>query len=221
LSLLVLSNGAIELVFGNIDFKSYHSSTNLSRFWTDEANSIYIKPPSPEVDAAWDNLSLEGLEMATVTADQARALGHDLNMIAKVPESWGLGPDRYFAQIQVFHLIHCLDEMRKQMHYDYYHKAMFGDNPPQDVHNHKAHCIHVLLENLVCQASSSIIVHNWRKTFHVPYADFHPQRQCRNFDALWEAGRDAAIPDYRPKWRKLQIPSGATVLPAPTPRLYP
>ena len=42
------------IVFSSLDMKTLHLSTNLSRFWTDEANSIYIQPPSPEVDAAWD-----------------------------------------------------------------------------------------------------------------------------------------------------------------------
>jgi len=194
---------------------------NMSRFWTLEAESIYIRPPSPEVDAAWDELSLENLEMTTITSEQARALGRDVNILSKVPESWGLGPDRYFAQVQVFHLIHCLDEVRKQMHYDHYHLERFGKDPPVEFVNHKNHCVHVLLENLLCQAGSDIVLHNWRETFHVPLADFHPPRQCRNFDALWDSAKERAIPDYKAKWRKLQIPEGATVLPAPTPRLYP
>lgn len=49
------------------------------------------------MDAAWDRLSLEKLEMTTITGNQARVLGHNLSILSKVPKSWGLGIDRYFA----------------------------------------------------------------------------------------------------------------------------
>ena len=79
----------------------------------------------------------------------------------------------------------------------------------------------MLLENLLCGASSEVITHNWRETYHVPIADFDPQpRQCRNFDALRGWASENAIGKYKAKWVKLQVPEGAVVLPAPTPRLY-
>ncbi len=164
---------------------------------------------------------METLEMTTISAEQARALGRDVSIMAKVPESWGLGKDRYFAQIHVFHLIHCLDSVRKQMHYDHYHLKKFGKNPPVEFVNHKNHCLHVLLENLMCQASSDIVVHHWRETYHMPLADFHPRRQCRNFDTLFNYAKQIAVPNYVPRWNKLQPPADAAILPAPTPRLYP
>jgi hypothetical protein len=182
--------------------------------------SIYLQAPGPEVDAAWNELSLEDFEMTTISADQARALGRDVKLLSKVPEDWGLGSDRYFAQIHVFHLIHCLDEVRKYIHYNHYHLEQFGKTPTPEFINHKNHCLHMLLENLMCQSSSDVITHNWRKTYHVPLADFDPPRQCRNFDALRTWGKEHAIPDYRSKWANLQVPSDAVVLPAPTPRLY-
>jgi hypothetical protein len=208
-----------ELIFPALNLQP---PTPRSRFWTNESTSIYIQPPSPQVDAAWDTLSLETLEMTTITASQARALGRDPSLLSGVPTSWGLGPDLYFAQVGVFHLIHCLDEIRKQMHYDYYHLSMFGKDPPVEFKNHKNHCVHVLLENLLCQASTDVVTHNWREGYTVPLADFHPEgRQCRNFDGLWEVAKERAIKDYRTGWRKLRPPEGAKILPAPTPRLYP
>ncbi|KAI9150856.1 Cyclochlorotine biosynthesis protein O [Paramyrothecium foliicola] len=207
-----------DVVFGDLGLA--HSSGHKSSWSTEEVNSTYLQAPSPEVDAAWDELSLEDLEMITISADQARALGRDVKLLSRVPEDWGLGPDRYFAQIQVFHLIHCLDAVRKWIHYDHYHLAKFGKNPPPEFMNHKNHCLHMLLENLLCQSSTDIITHNWRETYHVPIADFDPPRQCRNFDALRTWGKEHAIPNYRSKWVKLQVPSDAAILPAPTPRLY-
>jgi hypothetical protein len=195
---------------------------NASRFSTEEASSIYIEQPSPAVDAAWDELSLETLEMTTISRSQFFQLGHDLRLLARVPESWGLGADRYFAQIQVFHLIHCLDEVRKQMNYDYYYAKQYGElGPPPEFLAHKNHCLHMLLENLLCQSSSGVITHNWRETYHVPLADWKsPTRTCRNFDTLWDWVRSHAVPEYRETWGLLEVPSDAVVLPAPTPRIY-
>lgn len=65
---------------------------------------------------------------------------------------------RAALEVQVFHLIHCLDEVRKQMHYDHYHAPQHGKSgPPPEFMAHKNHCLHMLLENLLCQSSSGVI----------------------------------------------------------------
>lgn len=207
-------------MFGELDLRAIFRSGNKSQWSSDEVDSIYIRPPSAEVDEAWNKISLENQEMTTITSVQALALGYDLDLLAKVPEDWGLGKGRYFAQVEVFHLIHCLDEIRKQIYYDHYHFSKFGKTPPPEFINHKNHCMHMLLENLLCQSSSNIIVHNWRETYHVPLADFNAPRECRDFDALIDWGSRHAIPNYRSKWAKLDIPPEGVILPAPTPRLY-
>ena len=158
--------------------------------------------------------------MLTISEAEARALGREVSIMSKVPNSWGLGSDRYFAMVHVFHLVHCLDEMRKWAHYDHYHLPKYGRSPPETFWNHKNHCMYMLLENLLCQSPSDVIVHHWRETYTVPLADFNPPRQCRNFDALTAWAKERSIPNYRDKWVKLQIPTDAAILPAPTPRLY-
>lgn len=167
--------------------------------------------------------------MTAITASQVRALGRDPSLLSQVPSWWPIATNSnhppfpteplYFAQIHVFHLIHCLDELRKQVHWEHYYGQ--SRNKSAEFFNHKNHCLHILLEELMCKASSEIITHNWRETYHVPIADFDPQpRQCRDFDRLRDWGEKHAIRDYRTNWAKLQIPEGATVLPAPDPRLY-
>jgi hypothetical protein len=50
-----------------------------------------------------------------VNSNEAARLGRDPNVIVKAPEDWGFGKDAYPAQIDVFHEIHCLNMLRKEM----------------------------------------------------------------------------------------------------------
>ena len=82
---------------------------------TNETTSIYIQDPRPEVDAAWDRIAADSGPIITINSDEARKLGRDPDVIVKAPEDWGFGEDAYPAQIDVFHEIHCLNMLRKEM----------------------------------------------------------------------------------------------------------
>ncbi|KAL1843346.1 hypothetical protein VTK73DRAFT_2867 [Phialemonium thermophilum] len=85
--------------------------------------SIWRQPPSPEVDRAWDDISTEGFEVITVPESAVVRSGKDPAVSLRAPRSWGAGEDAYVAQIDVFHQIHCLNELRKEMDYDYYYQS--------------------------------------------------------------------------------------------------
>src|SRR3569833_3693575 len=111
-------------------------------------STIWRQPPSPEVDEAWDYISTEGFEIITVSETDVVNSGKDPTISLKAPSSWGAGDDAYIAQVEVFHQIHCLNELRKEMDYEYYYKS-----PPDELHkSHKRHCIHMLLQSLMCSA---------------------------------------------------------------------
>jgi hypothetical protein len=99
------------------DFSLDHGETILnSTLWgMDETTSIYIQNPSPEVDAAWDYISSEAGSIITINSEEVRRLGRDPATIVKAPEDWGFGTDAFPAQIDVFHEIHCLNMLRKEM----------------------------------------------------------------------------------------------------------
>ncbi|CEJ86531.1 hypothetical protein VHEMI04131 [[Torrubiella] hemipterigena] len=83
--------------------------------------SIWRQPPSPAVDAAWDYISGEEFQVITVSASDVLLSGKDPSTTIQAPASWGDGPGAYIAQVEVFHQIHCLNELRKEMHRDYYY----------------------------------------------------------------------------------------------------
>lgn len=131
-----------------------------------------------------------------------------------MPLSWGHGPDAYFAQVDIFHIVHCLNEVRKEMWPEYYY-----DQPSdRSRREFKAHCMHILLQNLLCTADVGIISHNWvhnerfSKSKTMPFPDYNLVKKCRNFDALLEWTIDRRVLDWRSKWQQLQVPDDAIVL---------
>lgn len=65
--------------------------------------SIYLQPPSPEVDAAWKRIS--SLDPVAITADEVLALEKDPSTAVKFPESLGLGPEAFVAGPNAMHQI--------------------------------------------------------------------------------------------------------------------
>ena len=91
------------------------SIQNGTLWGSDETTSIYIQDPSPDVDAAWDHIAADSGPIITISSKEAVRLGRDPAVIVKAPENWGFGNDAYPAQIDVFHEIHCLNMLRKEM----------------------------------------------------------------------------------------------------------
>lgn len=178
--------------------------------------TIFRANPSPEVDAAWDLISAEGFEIIIVPSSSISLAGKDASNAVRVPTSWNRGTDAYIAQVDVFHQIHCLNELRKEIHSDYYYGPDFERST---LHiDHKKHCIHMLLQNLMCHADVEIIQHNWVHNAKIsepqtrPFPDFNTVKMCRNFDSLLDWAKDSAVKDLRGKWRDLIVPEGVEVI---------
>ncbi|KAK2616239.1 hypothetical protein QQS21_000874 [Conoideocrella luteorostrata] len=179
-------------------------------------SSIWRQPPSPEVDAAWDRISTEGYEIITVAASDVLKSGKSLDVSLKAPTSWRAADSgAYIVQVEVFHQIHCLNELRKEMNYDYYYKS-----PPDELHrSHKAHCLHMLLQSLMCTADVGIITHNWVHNNKIPepkirpMPDFNVVKKCADFDGLLNWTRETAVRDLERKFAELQYMQGEKVVP--------
>jgi hypothetical protein len=172
--------------------------------------SIWRQPPSAEVDSAWDFISTEGLELITVPSSAVLHSHKPLSKTIKAPDSWGYGSDAYLAQIEVFHQIHCLNELRKNIHYDHYYGAA---SPPDELHRaHVGHCIHMILQALTCAADVGVITHNWVRSEKVVepkvrvMPDFNVVKMCRDFDGLLDWAREKGVKGLKGKWRTLRYP---------------
>lgn len=171
----------------------------------DVNHSIFRQLPSPEVDAAWNNLS--NLNPIWVSSSDIRRMGKDPTTVAKYPSSFDLGDDAYAAELDSLHKIHCLNALRKEIHFDYYYGSKYPDGITPELHRaHTSHCLYVLLQHLMCEASTDIVTKEWVEGQLHPYPDFSINRQCGNFDAVmeWQADRRVSNDQFR-AWR---MPTG-------------
>jgi len=155
---------------------------------------IYREPPSPAVDEAWDRISRPGFFI--LNAEEIQRLGKDPSVSAKAPKQWGYGSNAYLAQVDVFHQIHCLNVLRREANYDYYFKHIYKDGPPSELHkSHFSHCLHILLQNLMCTANVDVYPFVWMETQDQgPFPDFNTRHQCRNFDNIMKWQQENEVP---------------------------
>ncbi|KAI3390387.1 hypothetical protein diail_9822 [Diaporthe ilicicola] len=195
------------------------------RLYSPSNISVYRGEPSSQTDAAWDDLASEAYEVILVDAETLRRAGYNPDHYFKAPESWsslqgrranGASEEDLFpVQIDVFHQIHCLNAVRKQMHSQYYFPESSEKRPDEMHWMHMRHCLHMVLQSLTCSADVDIVPHRWVEEDEVPFAQFGVTKKCRNFDNLRRWNRDNAVKDVRAVWPhdKKAMPAQAFVWP--------
>jgi hypothetical protein len=115
--------------------------------------------PDPKVNDAWEEL--DSILTFPISADDVRKLGKDPELAVKYPEEYGLGPDAYVAQLDVFHQIHCLNLLRHLAWAEYGRNESHGKKPYSDLHFiHVSHCTEILMQNILCTANTDVITFN-------------------------------------------------------------
>ncbi|KAE8446179.1 hypothetical protein EG329_012404 [Mollisiaceae sp. DMI_Dod_QoI] len=161
--------------------------------------------PNPEADAWWDELEL--LRTIPITRKEVLKLGKDPEIVAKFEDAyWGLGDDAYMAQVDVFHQMHCLNQLRKLIYPTYYNYSANTVHHADLWFVHLNHCVDVLAQNLMCTGNTDLYTLNWMETQGYPFPDFNINHQCRDFDALVEWRKREGV-DIE-KWVKMKKPEG-------------
>jgi hypothetical protein len=147
--------------------------------------------PFPALDDAWANITR--YPYVWVTEDDLRKKGKDPSISVKVPEDWDLGDEVYLAQTDMGHKIHCLDKLRKEIHFEYYYGSIFPAGKPSKLHqSHTTHCLQVLLQSLVCEASTEIIPFTWKEHSDRLFRD-PVRRKCGDFDGVVRWAKDHEV----------------------------
>ena len=175
-----------------------------TRYPADDPMAVFRLPPSPDVDAAWDRIS--DVQAILVTSADVRRLGKDPGKTVRAPESWGYGPDAHWAEINVFHEVHCLNSIRQALYPEYYRGKDNDTNPL--AWGHITHCLHNLVQSLMCSASADIVTYNWVEGKAKPVPDFNINRQCRDFESLLRWQNENKLPDPKAKWDDIHMPGG-------------
>jgi hypothetical protein len=170
----------------------------------DHGTSIYRQAPSPEVDAAWDYLTHQ-LPHAISKEDVVK-LGKDPRMTAKWPEEWGFGPESYIAELDIVHTVHCLNAIRRDVHWRHYFGDTYPDGKFPELHRtHTDHCINIILQNLMCNANGDIVTNVWVEGQDHPFPDFNVNKRCRDYNTFIDWHHKTQITDME-KYLEMRIP---------------
>ena len=145
-----------------------------------------------------------------ITAAEVRAIGKNPDTAVKLPDDYGYGPDAYLGAIEVFHHIHCLDKLRKEISYKHYWEKGEGPAPGTAMHEaHTSHCIDVLAQALRCTGSVDIVTFNWVEGRDMMFPDFENNKVCRDFDTLLGWVDENGVKMGEDNLRALKPPAGA------------
>jgi hypothetical protein len=149
--------------------------------------------PDRKVDEAW--ISLDTIRTFPLTAEDVMKLGKDPTITVKYPEEYGLGPDAYVGQLDVFHQLHCLNLLRELAWAEYGRNETHGKKPFSDLHwLHVSHCTDLLLQNIQCTGNMDVLTFNWLEGELWPWPNFYVNHQCRDFDAIVKWQDENALP---------------------------
>ena len=172
----------------------------------DMDHSIFRAPPSPEVDAAWERVG--NLWPHVIHTDDVIRLGKDPSKTARWPLDWGFGPEAHVAGLDVLHTIHCLNAIRRDVHWRHYYIEKYPDGVFPELHRiHTDHCLHVILQNLMCSATADIFTNAWVEGQVHPFPDFNVNKKCRNFDAILEWHERTVVRNMT-KYAEMRMPQG-------------
>ncbi|KAJ6578017.1 hypothetical protein B0H19DRAFT_1122111 [Mycena capillaripes] len=146
--------------------------------------SIYRGTPTPELDDAWDRISVD-VRPTRIDKSVLPKIGkEETSSLVKFREEDGGG---FMGGTEVFHQLHCLNLLRKYTYHEYYEKFDHSfQEKPDTVRAHVDHCTEMLRMNLICSADVGMITYEWVQNWTVPYPDFSTVHQCRDFDAILE-----------------------------------
>jgi len=123
-------------------------------------------------------------------------LGKDPSKAARFPDDWGFGPEAYMAELDVMHTIHCLNAVRRDVHWRHYFGEKYPDGVFPELHRvHTDHCLYIVLQDLMCHATADMITTPWVDGQLNPFPDFNINRKCRDFEGIVRWHEQTAVTD--------------------------
>jgi hypothetical protein len=142
-------------------------------------------PPGSEAEEKWE--SFESIPIILLTAEEISLLGKDPETAVRFPDSSSViassSKRKYMAAPDVYHKIHCLNEIRKMTFANYSPEgfAALKKHYTDFTWIHMRHCVDMLLQDLQCHADTDVVTYKWVDTQRWPQADFSINKKCRNW----------------------------------------
>ncbi|KAI9733819.1 MAG: hypothetical protein M1818_007086 [Claussenomyces sp. TS43310] len=143
--------------------------------------SKYQGPPTDETDEAWDQL-YNAVGISRIDKMSAMQLP---NHTAPIPGD----SDHYIVGLDVFHQIHCLNNLRQLIWPERYQSLEQHVSDPADHEehiNHLDHCVDSLRQSLMCHSDISTLWWEWIPSNQRTLAHADTTHTCRNFDKIWQ-----------------------------------
>jgi hypothetical protein len=133
----------------------------------------YVGKPSPELDAAWDDMI--GTRYLAFTAKQKASIQVGVDR-SDEDGLYRAGPD-------VLHSLHCVDKLRRTLDGYLYQLPEQIDETPQNIF-HIEHCLDFLRQLVQCSSDLTPIPLVYSKGAGFPIPDFEQVHTCRSFDSI-------------------------------------
>ncbi|KAJ8131499.1 hypothetical protein O1611_g2126 [Lasiodiplodia mahajangana] len=157
-------------------------------------SSPFNQEPSEELDAVWADL-LYALNIR-ITDEEMSLLGENKTNRVQVT---GGNPDKendYVGVLGVYHHMHCLNNIRRMIHYDYYESRMAGQKHLEGFSKeHSDHCINTIRQALMCHANLGVYTSEWDYETRNPSRSLESTSSttCVRWDSLNNWARKRAL----------------------------
>ncbi|KAK3944390.1 hypothetical protein QBC46DRAFT_252511 [Diplogelasinospora grovesii] len=120
--------------------------------------------PSEDLDAVWDDL-LHPLNIR-ITPEEMGLLNENTTDLLRVDNG------DYVAVMGVYHFLHCLNNLRRIVHWDYYGPRLANTKHPEGFSKeHSDHCIDAMRQALMCHANTVMYLARWTDDSQVPISN--------------------------------------------------
>ncbi|KAF2457888.1 hypothetical protein BDY21DRAFT_18614 [Lineolata rhizophorae] len=147
---------------------------------------LYLGAPTEELDESWS--SLLQYSNIRISEEEIRHLDR-LDQSVRFTDGSG-----YFAQMTVYHHLHCIKKIHHFLYLDHYWPNITSDDLAL-LRAHNYHCLDTIRQAIMCQGDTSLITFRWGHEQPVPLGNFSSPHQCRDWEALdaWNAERHVNV----------------------------
>ncbi|KAJ9606918.1 hypothetical protein H2200_008929 [Cladophialophora chaetospira] len=174
---------------GVVEYAEHHFRAALFNF------TEYMGFPDDETDRRWQDL-YNDYATSVISEEEAKNL---ITPTLRIP-----GTAKYLVQLDVFHELHCLNDMRKLLYPERFDgiqnlTAANGTvNRDTNMFRHWEHCVDSLRQTLMCHADvSPIPFHINRPMDSGIFPRLATTHTCRNFTKVQEWAREHSAGDFK------------------------
>ncbi|KAI1823340.1 hypothetical protein F4861DRAFT_335712 [Xylaria intraflava] len=161
-----------------------------------QPRSPWNQEPSEELDIIWTDL-LRALNIRITSAEMSYLNANKTNRVQVT------GGDHendheydYVGVLGVYHHLHCLNNLRRVIHWDYYGPLLTDAKHPEGLSiEHSDHCIDTIRQALMCNANTGVYTSEWDYETHNPSRSLETRSSttCVRWDSLDSWARERAL----------------------------